>query len=42
MPTSAINQTLLSNLPFGVEAPNETARMQGSVQSLWAAVRAPA
>jgi hypothetical protein len=39
MPTSAINQTLLPNLPFGVEAPNETARMQGSVQSLWAAVR---
>lgn len=37
-PLSAINQTMLSNLAIGVAAPNETARMQGSVQSLWAAV----
>ena len=39
-PTSAINQTLKSNIAIGVAAPNETARMQGSVQSLWASVKA--
>jgi len=39
-PTSAINQTLLRNIEIGAKAMNETARMQGSVQSMWAAVHA--
>ena len=37
-PTSAINQTLLSNLDIGVKAPNETGRMQGPTTSHWAIV----